>query len=130
MDLLIIPVSLLLGGTLLYLGVHGMPRLSYSYLPKMPERMPFDLMDWLKERASNLEARPRTRAAHDAELVDLMNEMIAVREQLTTLKLSMETPEAPRQRRTSRSRTETRKPAATEPARRQYSGANRRYVRT
>jgi hypothetical protein len=93
MDLLVIPVLLLIGGTLIYIGANGMPDLTLSALPLRRNRQPFEVTEWLRTRPSSTKARRSadklSSGEHDAELVELMNEMIAVREDLTALKQRM-----------------------------------------
>jgi len=150
MDLLIIPVLLGLGGGLIYLGANGVPQLSGL------NGEPFKLNNWMKTRTS-AGRPPATRGrptSHDTELVELMNEMIQVREELSGLKERMATKPAVAQNQQSHRRP-TRKtttplkvkpatitqaksklplPAKSEaapaPARREaMPHANRRYVR-
>jgi hypothetical protein len=145
MDLLLIPILLLFGGGLLYFGINGLPDI--SRLPLNLRREPFALTDWLKTRPAPRHVMPiEPGPEHDAELVELMNEMIGVREELTGLKLAMaDKPARPRS-------ATTRKPLKAQPAmhakaaavrsqkaekhteaRRQAStlqGGNRRYLRT
>ena len=146
MDLLIIPVLLGLGGGLIYLGAHGVPQ-----LPSLNGE-PFKLTDWMKTRsaAGRAPGRRGRPASHDTELVELMNEMIQVREELSGLKERIATKPAAR-RRTPRKTTTTtisaakpatsvtaksklplpaKSEAVTPPPRRQtFAHANRRYVR-
>lgn len=84
MELLIIPALIGLGGALLYFGANGVPQFASL------NREPFNLASWVKSRpmATSLRGRP---TSHDAELVDLMNEMIAVREELSGLRAQMAT---------------------------------------
>jgi hypothetical protein len=86
MDLLLIPVLLGIGGGLIYLGANGVPQ-----LPSLRGE-PFRMADWMKSRAASGRAHvERGRpTSHDAELVELMNEMIAVREELSGLRERME----------------------------------------
>jgi hypothetical protein len=105
MDLLLIPVLLSLGGGLIYLSLNGAPKVSLEKVPFGFKRDPFKLNDWMSKRP-NTNRKPGNRiTAEDAELVDLMNDMIAVREQLTDLQLAR----APRPIR----RRQGRKPATT-----------------
>jgi hypothetical protein len=92
MDLLLIPVLLGIGGGLIYLGANGVPQ-----LPGLRGE-PFRMSEWMKLRAANGRAHfERGRpTSHDAELVELMNEMIAVREELSGLRERMEAAPAKR----------------------------------
>lgn len=104
MDLLLIPILLSLGGGLIYLSLHGAPKVSFENMPLGFKRDPFKLNDWMTRRP-NSARRVNRISAEDAELVELMNDMIAVREQLTDLRLAR----APRPIR----RRQGRKPSTT-----------------
>lgn len=104
MDLLLIPILLALGGGLIYLSLHGTPKVSFQNMPLGFKRDPFNLNQWVGQNSSS-RRRGKRVSAEDAELVDLMNDMIAVREQLTDLRLAR----APRPIR----RRQGRKPATT-----------------
>jgi hypothetical protein len=88
MDLLLIPVLLSLGGGLIYLSLNGAPRVSLEKVPFGFKRDPFKLNDWMNKRPNANRKAGNRISAEDAELVDLMNDMIAVREQLTDLQLA------------------------------------------
>jgi hypothetical protein len=107
MDLLLIPVLLSLGGGLIYLSLNGAPRVSLEKVPFGFRRDPFKLNDWMRKRPTGDRNNAARISTEDAELVDLMNDMIAVREQLTDLRLSR----APRPIR----RRQGRKPAPVTP---------------
>ena len=110
MDLLLIPVLLSLGGGLIYLSLNGAPKVSLEKMP-LPQgfkRDPFKLNEWVSKRPAATRRSGNRISAEDAELIDLMNDMIAVREQLTDLRLAR----APRPIR----RRQARKPAITTPA--------------
>ena len=145
MDLLVIPILLTIGGGLVYLGINGMPRV--SQLPFNLKRQPFLLTDWLKTRPAPRSLHKAPGPEQDAELVELMNEMIAVREELSGLKLAMGGSKAGRRRTIrkplkaqpvmqstlSRPVKQAAKPVAEKQAaqrRQEFHGSNRRYVRT
>ncbi len=104
MDLLLIPILLSLGGGLIYLSLHGAPKVSFENMPLGFKRDPFNLNQWVGRNSSS-RRRGKQVSAEDAELVELMNDMIAVREQLTDLRMAR----APRPIR----RRQGRKPATT-----------------
>lgn len=95
MDLLIIPIALAIGGTLLYFGANGLPQTPLDRLPAAFKGTPFSMSAWIQKQkpvARRISARigsPIGPNARDEELVELMNEMIAVREELTQIKGAM-----------------------------------------
>jgi len=90
MDLFLIPLALTIGGTLIYFGINGLPQTQLDRIQLRPAGKPFNLGVWLSART--VAPRPETPGQvigpnpRDTELVDLMNEMIAVREELTQIR--------------------------------------------